>query len=271
MKIKAGALSLQWITKKRKERRERRKQARGEQLAESLNSQDLVQEEAVKAVNRELKRLASEPTLSVQSELGWQDESISHFDNESGREEVESLRTKFVRTLRVKGLEISDDVIENGGSFSDDGMLLGDLLVGTGGSLGHRKGRSGMRETGSLSSIDFVHGTTRGDSWRAEQSDRSHKTKRSSVLITQQDMSMNPDLLEVVKSERLKEWASRFLRSDPRHQIMSYFDDVGILGVDQIAEKGRVEIEKISPILKMFPRSVILLYGDLLRRMPFAE
>lgn len=272
MKIKAGALSLQWITKKRKERRERRKQARGEQLAESLNSQDLVQEEAVKAVNRELKRLASEPTLSVQSELGWQDESISHFDNESGREEVESLRTKFVRTLRVKGLEISDDVIENGGSFSDDGMLLGDLLVGTGGSLGHRKGRSGMRETGSLSSIDFVHGTTRGDSWRAEQSDRSHKTKRSSVLITQQDMSMNPDLLEVVKSERLKEWASRFLRSDPRHQIMSYFDDVGILGVDQIAEKGRVEIEKISPILKMFPRSVIFTVwrptsADAIRRM----
>lgn len=60
-----------------------------------------------------------------------------------------------------------------------------------------------------------------------------------------------------LKVEQMKEWASRFQRADPRHQIMTYFDDVSVLGVGQIAKQGRVDIDKISPILKMFHRSAI--------------
>lgn len=77
------------------------------------------------------------------------------------------------------------------------------------------------------------------------------------MLITKEELGMIPDWIEIVKVEQMKEWASRFQRADPRHQIMTYFDDVAVLGVGQIAKQGRVDIDKILPILKMFHRSAI--------------
>ena len=96
------------------------------------------------------------------------------------------------------------------------------------------------------------------DSFSLDSSSLQHgRAKRSSLRMTQEDMSQLPGLMEVVKAERVKEWAARFRRTDPRYQIMTYFDNAAMLGVDQIVEHGMVDVKKISPILKMFYRSAI--------------
>ena len=84
----------------------------------------------------------------------------------------------------------------------------------------------------------------------------SHKDKRHSLKLTKDDLETMPDLEQVIKAERIKEWASLFRRADPRYQIAAYFDEVAHMGMKFISGEG-IEKNKISPILKMFYRSSV--------------
>lgn len=63
--------------------------------------------------------------------------------------------------------------------------------------------------------------------------------------------------MEMVLTERAQEWLSSFRRSDPRFQIMKYFNDVAQEGADIIERQGEVNAEMTSPILRIFKKASV--------------
>ena len=260
---------MQWINKKRKDMRAKRVKDRGCRLAADLNVVDLAQEEAQKKAEQEeeegfskAKKLSSARTLSLKSdaELGKVKPVYQKYSR--AIDQVGTRRSRFTKSGKVRGVDITDDLDEASldgslneasDSFSIDQELPETGLPIYGGHLGQRKGMAGMNELMDESSTEEY-----ADSFSLDSSSLQHgRAKRSSLRMTQEDMSQLPGLMEVVKAERVKEWAARFRRTDPRYQIMTYFDNAAMLGVDQIVEHGMVDVKKISPILKMFYRSAI--------------
>jgi hypothetical protein len=91
------------------------------------------------------------------------------------------------------------------------------------------------------------------------------------------------DSLEIgnfVKAQRLKEWIKMFRRSDPRHQILNFFNDVAQEGasnrMDESFDESSRSILRISPLLRAFYRgSVFTVWRptsfDAIRRMMLGE
>eukprot|EP00547_Thalassionema_nitzschioides_P006321 CAMPEP_0194221380 /NCGR_PEP_ID=MMETSP0156-20130528/30443_1 /TAXON_ID=33649 /ORGANISM="Thalassionema nitzschioides, Strain L26-B" /LENGTH=141 /DNA_ID=CAMNT_0038951753 /DNA_START=165 /DNA_END=587 /DNA_ORIENTATION=+ len=71
----------------------------------------------------------------------------------------------------------------------------------------------------------------KGCSFDDPDSIRSHKDKRPSLKLDWEQLKDIPELNDVVKSERVKEWATGFRRADPRFRIMEYFDTAATLGI----------------------------------------
>ena len=81
-------------------------------------------------------------------------------------------------------------------------------------------------------------------------------TRRTQIDHTQ--LMFETNFEEFALKERLKDWASSFRRTDPRYQILKYFNDVATSGVDNIEEHGSVtRAELLSPILAMWRRAAV--------------
>lgn len=110
---------------------------------------------------------------------------------------------------------------------------------------------------------------SRGDSHRDIEQERSlglpiessedqpiSMTRRTQIDHTQ--LMFETNFEEFAMKERLKDWASSFRRTDPRYQILKYFNDVATSGVDNIEEHGSVtRAELLSPILAMWRRAAV--------------
>jgi hypothetical protein len=257
--MKIPTLPMAWFHKKRKAVRARRERLRGADLAESYNNVDLADEEARRMVEKESLEILQNTghgtggsSKYLPSAIGQKPQpqrSASHGSM------IDSMRNTLQRSSKMKGDDISDWLEESDPFECDSKMSLRDLMAGTG-SI-QQKGHSGMSAM-MEQSTSFL-GEVEDEQERRVSAivTRSHKTKRASLHLTPQAISNVPELMEIVRAERVKEWASRFRRSDPRHQIMTYFDDVATLGINQITEQGVVDSDKISPILKMFARSAV--------------
>jgi hypothetical protein len=87
-------------------------------------------------------------------------------------------------------------------------------------------------------------------------------------------LSEGSQLFNFVKQERLSEWVKSFRRSDPRYQILSFFDDIAQQGCQNI-EKG-FDPRMASPLLRMFDKSSVFTVWrptslDAIRRMMLGE
>lgn len=81
-------------------------------------------------------------------------------------------------------------------------------------------------------------------------------------------------LFDFVRQERMTEWCKTFRRSDPRFQILNFFDDIAQEGANDM-EKGFDPI-MASPLLKMFDKASVFTVWrptslDAIRRMMLGE
>lgn len=83
------------------------------------------------------------------------------------------------------------------------------------------------------------------------------------------------ELSEFVKSQRIKEWAKMFRRSDPRYQILNFFNDVAQEGASNMEDEN-FNPTMASPLLRAFYRSSVFTVWrptsyDAIRRMMLGE
>lgn len=88
-------------------------------------------------------------------------------------------------------------------------------------------------------------------------------------LIGQKD-----DFDEFVKKERIFEWAKSFRQSDPRFQILNFFEDICQQGADNIEDGFNPDMA--SPLLRMFNKASVFTVWrptslDAIRRMMLGE
>lgn len=81
-------------------------------------------------------------------------------------------------------------------------------------------------------------------------------------------------LFNFIQQERLSEWIKSFRRSDPRYQILNFFDDIANQGAQNI-EKG-FDPRMASPLLRMFDKASVFTVWrptslDAIRRMMLGE
>jgi hypothetical protein len=57
--------------------------------------------------------------------------------------------------------------------------------------------------------------------------------------MSNSELAALPELEKVVKAGRIKDWASRFRRADPRFQIAAFFDEIAQLGIKDFAFHNR--------------------------------
>lgn len=268
--MKIPAKPLQWLHRKRKQIRQRRERERGADIAKDYNNIDLAELEAQRIVEEETSREYSGHSTMNGATAVLAGGSSKQLPTDHGKKKrqppkrsvslgapVDVRRQQFQRSNKAKAGLISG-YNEDTDSFEfENNVSLSDLMGGT--RSMQQKGQAGMTSflDESQSDFDFDDSAVRRESAHSALSNRSHKNKRASLHLTTEAMENLPELMEIVKAERVKEWASRFRRSDPRHQIMTYFDDVATLGVNQITEQGVVDAAKISPILKMFYKSAV--------------
>lgn len=262
--MKIPTMQMAWFHRKRKAVRAKRERVNGAKIAQSYNSIDLAEMEALRMVEKESQELIEHSGHgtggSIKNLPSESSQKLPPKRSASAGSMIESMRHRLQRERKVKGDGIRDYLEESDRFDYDTKMSLRDLMAGTGSM--QQKGQAGMtamldQSISFLESDEDEEEQDRRESSASALSLRSHKTKRASVHLTQEAMNHVPELMEIVRAERVKEWASRFRRSDPRHQIMTYFDDVATLGVNQITEQGVVDSDKISPILKMFARSAV--------------
>mmetsp|Transcript_34646 Transcript_34646/g.84008 ORF Transcript_34646/g.84008 Transcript_34646/m.84008 type:complete len:920 (+) Transcript_34646:423-3182(+) len=81
-------------------------------------------------------------------------------------------------------------------------------------------------------------------------------------------------LMDFVKQERMAEWCKTFRRSDPRYQILNFFDDIAQEGADNM-DKGFDPV-MASPLLRIFDKASVFTVWrptslDAIRRMMLGE
>eukprot|EP00567_Pseudictyota_dubia_P012368 CAMPEP_0197444196 /NCGR_PEP_ID=MMETSP1175-20131217/9732_1 /TAXON_ID=1003142 /ORGANISM="Triceratium dubium, Strain CCMP147" /LENGTH=622 /DNA_ID=CAMNT_0042974939 /DNA_START=63 /DNA_END=1931 /DNA_ORIENTATION=- len=113
-----------------------------------------------------------------------------------------------------------------------------------------------------------IHGFCGDKSIRVDRKDESIEDLGGTLL-----QSKSFDAL--VKKERWVEWASSFRRSDPRYQILRFFNDVAQEGADNIETDG-INPELRSPLLKAFSRASVFTVwrptsDDAIRKMMTGE
>mmetsp|Transcript_10547 Transcript_10547/g.25456 ORF Transcript_10547/g.25456 Transcript_10547/m.25456 type:complete len:637 (-) Transcript_10547:212-2122(-) len=78
-----------------------------------------------------------------------------------------------------------------------------------------------------------------------------------------------------VKTQRIREWARQFRRSDPRYQILNFFNDVAQEGAENMDQLG-ANMHLVSPLLRAFYKSSVFTVWrptsfDAIRRMMLGE
>jgi len=86
---------------------------------------------------------------------------------------------------------------------------------------------------------------------------------------------LEQEMNQFVKSQRMREWARQFRRSDPRYQILNFFNDVAQEGAKNMDQLGR-NATLISPLLRAFYKSSVFTVWrptsyDAIRRMMLGE
>lgn len=62
--------------------------------------------------------------------------------------------------------------------------------------------------------------------------------KRSAVTDSHITTSMTEDMLELELSTVVKDWLSSFRRLDPRYQILNFFNDLALEGIEEFESQG---------------------------------
>lgn len=86
---------------------------------------------------------------------------------------------------------------------------------------------------------------------------------------------LEEEMNQFVKSQRLREWARQFRRSDPRYQILNFFNDVAQEGAKNMDQLG-ANVHMVSPLLRAFYKSSVFTVWrptsfDAIRRMMLGE
>mmetsp|Transcript_5317 Transcript_5317/g.7525 ORF Transcript_5317/g.7525 Transcript_5317/m.7525 type:complete len:885 (-) Transcript_5317:114-2768(-) len=110
-------------------------------------------------------------------------------------------------------------------------------------------------------SMDTSLSNLQHDSTHSRDSDSLASVRRTSYQshqamyhsLAEEELSQLNDL---VKSQRQKDWLKQFRRSDPRYQILNFFNDVAQEGADNI-ERTSFRPEMISPILRAFYKASV--------------
>ena len=102
----------------------------------------------------------------------------------------------------------------------------------------------------------------------------NHASRLSEMLGISEEAT--EDLDRFVKSQRIKEWVKQFRRSDPRYQILNFFNDVAQEGASEKLEVDVFDPIKVSPLLRAFYRSSVFTVWrptsyDAIRRMILGE
>jgi len=124
----------------------------------------------------------------------------------------------------------------------------------------------------------------------SEEDPRDHRSRRENFSLSNFDdddgiknlsdlfeMSeeLEQEMNQFVKSQRMREWARQFRRSDPRYQILNFFNDVAQEGAKNMDQLGR-NATLISPLLRAFYKSSVFTVWrptsyDAIRRMMLGE
>jgi hypothetical protein len=88
------------------------------------------------------------------------------------------------------------------------------------------------------------------------------------------DEDESKEIQRFVRGTRIREWARHFRRSDPRYQILNFFNDVAQEGADQMGEEFNPAM--ISPLLRAFYKASVFTVWrptsyDAIRRMMLGE
>ncbi|KAL3940840.1 MAG: hypothetical protein SGBAC_004690 [Bacillariaceae sp.] len=86
---------------------------------------------------------------------------------------------------------------------------------------------------------------------------------------------LEEEMNQFVKSQRIREWARQFRRSDPRYQILNFFNDVAQEGAKNMDQLG-ANAHLVSPLLRAFYKSSVFTVWrptsyDAIRRMMLSE
>lgn len=86
---------------------------------------------------------------------------------------------------------------------------------------------------------------------------------------------LEEEMNQFVKGQRLKEWCRQFRRSDPRYQILNFFNDVAQEGAKNMDQLG-ANVHLVSPLLRAFYKSSVFTVWrptsfDAIRRMMLGE
>jgi len=124
----------------------------------------------------------------------------------------------------------------------------------------------------------------------SEEDPRDHRSRRENFSLSNFDdddgiknlsdlfgmsQELEQEMNQFVKSQRMRDWARQFRRSDPRYQILNFFNDVAQEGAKNMDQMGR-NATLISPLLRAFYKSSVFTVWrptsyDAIRRMMLGE
>lgn len=161
----------------------------------------------------------------------------------------QSLHKTVARGLGLGGRKKSNERAYSG-STNLTSVKTSDHLI----SSDHNSDNARKRGSrGGESQRDIEHERSLG--LPVESSDDQPVSMMRRTQIDHTQLLFETNFEEFAMKERLKDWASSFRRTDPRYQILKYFNDVATSGVDNIEEDGNVtRAELLSPILAMWRR-----------------
>ena len=163
----------------------------------------------------------------------------------------QSLTKTVARGLGLGGRKGSNER-SNSASTNRTSIKTSDHLV----SSDHNSENARKRGSRGNSRRDIEHESSLG--LQVESSDDQPISMMRRAQIDHTQLLFETNFEEFAMKERVKDWASSFRRTDPRYQILKYFNDVATSGVDNIEEDGNVtRAELLSPILAMWRRAAV--------------
>jgi len=163
----------------------------------------------------------------------------------------QSLTKTVARGLGLGGRKASNER-SNSASTNRTSIKTSDHLV----SSDHNSENARKRGSRGNSHRDIEHESSLG--LQVESSDDQPISMMRRAQIDHTQLLFETNFEEFAMKERVKDWASSFRRTDPRYQILKYFNDVATSGVDNIEEDGNVtRAELLSPILAMWRRAAV--------------
>lgn len=127
-------------------------------------------------------------------------------------------------------------------------------------SVGHNNGGRDSSDSVSVDSkrgVRFAPETNGSPRQNRLEGSITRSVERRSQHVNHMALMFETDFEDMVLIERVRDWASSFRRTDPRYQIMKFFNDCAQEGVEDIDTKGVRRAELISPLLRVFKRSAV--------------